>query len=191
MSEQLTQATRETKENVNKTADVDKDVDFLMNKMQSLEAEVNATERYSRSYNAWLLGEPEITGEQCAKVVDDILRNNLGQSGQTIEHAHHIGKPRGGQPRQIIGRLFSRQIRADVFRAVRAGLRQECIRIVDDLTRVDLQEKRRVQPLMNTLYKENKRPFFRNGRLYAENRPVPFGLIDDFMSSEEGRAATK
>ena len=44
--------------------------------------------------------------------------------------------------------------------------------IVDDLTRVDWQEKRRVQPLMNKLYKENKRPFFRNGRLYAENRPV-------------------
>ena len=91
MSEQLTQETRETKENVNKTADVDKGVDFLMNKMQSLEAEVNATERYSRSYNARLLGVPEITGEQCAKVVDDILRNKLGQSGQTIEHAHHIG----------------------------------------------------------------------------------------------------
>ena len=56
---------------------------------------------------------------------------------------------------------------------------------------IDWQEKRRVQPLMNKLYKENKRPFFRNGRLYAENRPVPFGLIDNFLSSEEGRAATK
>ena len=44
---------------------------------------------------------------------------------------------------------------------------------------------------MNKLYTENKRPFFRNGRLYAENRPVPFGLIDDFMASEEGLAATK
>ena len=69
----LTQATRETKENVKKTADIDKDVDFLMNKMQSLEAEVNATERYSRSNNARFLGVPEITGEQCAKVVDDII----------------------------------------------------------------------------------------------------------------------
>ena len=91
----------------------------------------------------------------------------------------------------IIIRFFSRQTRAEVFRAARAGLRQDGIRIVDDLTRVDWQEKRRVQPLMNKLYKENKRPFFRNGRLYAENRPVPFGLIDNFLSSEEGRAATK
>ena len=68
VSEQLTQATCETKENVKKTADIDKDVDFLMNKMQSLEAEVNATERYSRSYNARFLGVPEITSEQCANV---------------------------------------------------------------------------------------------------------------------------
>ena len=88
MSEQLTQATRETKENAKTTAEIDKDVDFLMNKMQSLEAEVNATERYSRSYNARFLGVSEITGEQCAKVVDDILRNKLGQLGKTIEHAH-------------------------------------------------------------------------------------------------------
>ena len=191
VSEQLTQATRETKDNVKKTADIDKDVDFLMNKMQSLEAEVNAAERYSRSYNARFFGVSEITGEKCAKVVDDILRNKLGQSGQTIEHAHRIGKPKGNQPRQIIVRFFSRQIRAVVFREARAGLRQDGIRIVDDLTRVDWQEKRRVQPLMNKLYTENKRPFFRNGRLYAENRPVPFGLIDDFMASEKGRAATK
>ena len=49
VSEQLTQSTRETKENAKKTANIDKDVEFLMNKMQSLEAEVNATERYSRS----------------------------------------------------------------------------------------------------------------------------------------------
>ena len=78
-----------------------------------------------------------------------------------------------------------------MFRAARAGLRHDGIRIVDDLTRVDWQEKRRVQPLMNKLYKENKRPFFRNRWLYAENRPVPFGLIDNFLSSEESRAATK
>ena len=120
--EQLTRATRETKGNVKKTADIDKDVDFLMNKIQSLEAEVNATERYSRSYNARFLGVPEITGEQCAKVVDDILRNKLGQSGQTIEHAHRTGKPKGNQLRQIIVRFFSRQIRAVVFREARAGL---------------------------------------------------------------------
>ena len=79
-----------------------------------------------------------------------------------------------------------------MFRAARAGLRQDGIRFVDDLTRrVDWQEQPRVQPLMNKLYKENKRPFFRNDRLYAENRPVPFGLIDEFLSSEEGRAAMK
>ena len=47
VSDQLTKATCVTKENAKKTADIDKDVDFLMNKMQSLEAEVNATERYS------------------------------------------------------------------------------------------------------------------------------------------------
>ena len=96
VSEQSTKATCVTKENAKKTADIDKDVDFLMNKMQSLEAEVNATERYSRSYNARFLGVPEETGEQCASVVNDLLCNKLGQSGQAIENEHRIGKTGGG-----------------------------------------------------------------------------------------------
>ena len=54
-----------------------------------------------------------------------LLRNKLGQSGQAIENAHRIGKTGCGQPRQIIVRFFSRQTRADVFRAARAGLRQD------------------------------------------------------------------
>ena len=117
VSEQLTKATCVTKENAKKTADIDKDVDFLMNKMQSLEAEVNATERYSRNYNARFLGVPEETGER-------------GRS------------------------LFGSSRAKHVFRAARAGLRQDGIRIVDDLTCVDWQEKRRVQPLMNTQTKQ-------------------------------------
>ena len=43
VSEQLTQATCETKDNANKTTAIDNDLDLLMNKMLSLEAEVNAT----------------------------------------------------------------------------------------------------------------------------------------------------
>ena len=49
-----------------------------MKKMQSLEAEVNATERYFRSYNARFPGVAEETGEQCASVVNDLSRNKLG-----------------------------------------------------------------------------------------------------------------
>ena len=46
VSEQLTQATCETKENVNRNTAIDNDLDFLMNKMLSLEAEVNATVKH-------------------------------------------------------------------------------------------------------------------------------------------------
>ena len=40
MCKQLTQATCETKESANTIAAIDKDVDLLMNKMQSLEGSV-------------------------------------------------------------------------------------------------------------------------------------------------------
>ena len=108
VSEQLTQATRETKENVKKTAEIDKDVDFLMNKMQSLEAEVNATERYFRSYNARFLGVSEITGEQCAaKVVDDIINyyatNLASQAKQSNTRTASVSRKATNRGRLLCG----------------------------------------------------------------------------------------
>ena len=38
-------------------------------------------------------------------------------------------------------------------------------RFMDDLTNKNLEEKRRLSPLMNKLYKDNQRPRFANGRL--------------------------
>ena len=57
------------------------------------------------------------------------------------------------------------------------------LRIVDDLTAKDLDEKRRLLPLMNKLYQEKKRPRFANGRLYAGGKPVSREIINSFLST--------
>ena len=93
--------------------------------------------------------------------------------------------------RPIIARFYSRATRVTVMRDARQKLEGSGVRIVDDLTAVDLKEKLRVQPFMNYLYNVNKRPAFRNGRLYAEKRIVPLDEITAFLESEVGKAAAQ
>ena len=118
----------------------------------------------------------------------------------------------GNQARQVIARFYSRATRLDVMRAARrtlegTGIRRARrghgnsrarrtlegtgIRIVDDLTTADLKEKQHVQPYMNWLYSDNRRPAFRNGRLYANKRMISLDEIEAFLGSEVGKAASR
>ena len=45
-------------------------------------------------------------------------------------------------------------------------------RFIDDLSQDDLREKERVRPYMDELYRQHKKPSFRNGKLYLEGREV-------------------
>ena len=101
-------------------------------------------------------------------IVEDLLHQKFNQSGNVIENAHRIGKQTQDKPRHIIARFHSRVVSTRVMRATRTNLRDSKLRFVDDLTKEDMQEKQRVRPLMNELFKTNRRPSFRNGKLYAE-----------------------
>ena len=46
-----------------------------------------------------------------------------------------------------------------------------------------------MQPYMDKLWRENERPNFRVGRLFAEGRPVRENDISMLLASEEGKAA--
>ena len=69
------------------------------------------------------------------------------------------------------------------MRSSKERLRNTGLRFVDDLTQKELEEKRRIKPLMDELYSENKRPRFINGRLYAEGRAVLRETIDSFLAT--------
>ena len=56
---------------------------------------------------------------------------------------------------------------------------------------VDMAEERRVQPYMDKLWRENKRPSFRGGRLFAKGWPVRENDISMFLASEDGNAAIR
>ena len=151
--------------------------------ISSMTSDLNSLERYTRSFNFRILGLPESEDENCMDSVRQILKDKFDIEAPVIENAHRVGISRGDKPRQMIARFYSRAIRRDVMISSRERLRNTRLRFVDDLTQKDLEEKRRIKPLMDKLYSENKRPRFINGRLYAEGRAVSRETINSFLAT--------
>ena len=137
---------------------------------EQMQTQINSLERYTRSFNLRFLNIKETEGENCREVLGNLLDTHLGISGDTIENAHRTGKKPENGPRQLIARFHSRIHRNQVIRSARNLDPRPPFIVVDDLTPADLEEKRRLKPLMEKLYREGKRPRFFAGRLYAGNR---------------------
>ena len=153
--------------------------------MRSLETELNALQRYTRGFNICIIGMPESDSENCITSIQVVLKEKFGLNSPVIKNAHHVGSNRGGKPRQVIARFFSRAVRRDVMIVAKEKLEGTGYRFIDDLTNKDL-EKRRLKPLMNELYRDNQRPRFVNGRLYGNGRPVTREAINSFLAAESG-----
>ena len=148
----------------------------------TVESEINSLERYTRGFNIRILGVAEHDGEDCIGRVQELLSDYFNVSEPVIENAHRVGVSRAGKPRQLIARFHSRAIRRDVISVAREKLKDTQYRMVDDLTAKDLDEKRRLRPLMEKLFKEKQRPRFINGRLYANGKPLPRETIHAYLS---------
>ena len=163
--------------------DVTRDLQSATVTIAKLEDKSNRAERHSRSFNVRLLGVREVDGENCVNRVEHILLDKFGLKGNISENAHRTGKRSadGKYPRHIIARFHSRVTRGNVMRSTRDKLNNSPYRFVDDLTQTDLMAKQRVRPFMVELYKGNKKPSFRNGKLFSEGREVTSQEINRFL----------
>ena len=75
--------------------------------------------------------------------------------------------------------------------SARENLQNTGMCFIDDLTHKDLDEKRRLKPLMDKLYNENKRPRFLNGRLYDEGRAVSRETINSFQATVPATSSSR
>ena len=152
---------------------------------------LNFLERYTRSFNVRILGLPEGKDENCIDSVHQILKDKFGIATTVIENAHRIGLSRDDKPRQMIARFYSRATRLAVMTSARENLQNTGMRFIDDLTQKDLDEKRRLKPLMGKLYNENKRPRFLNGRLYSEGRVTSRETINSFLATVPATSSSR
>ena len=157
--------------------------------ISNLEEELLKLQRCTRGFNIRVLGIAETQKEDCRAKVHEVLKTHFGYEGDIIENAHRLPARNQATLKPIIARFHSRATRGEIMRVARDSLKESGIRFTDDLTAADMAEKRRVQPYMDKLWRENKRPSFRGGRLFAEGRPVRENDISMFLASEEGKAA--
>ena len=68
--------------------------------------------------------------------------------------------------------------------SAREKLQGTGIRFVDDLIPADLEEKKRLKPLMTDLYNKNMTPRFIQGRLYANRQLVSQNEIKAFFDNQ-------
>ena len=135
----------------------------------------------------------ELTDGNFLKKVHSVLPDKFGLEGSIVQNARHVGNnnPKSEGTHVMIARFYSRATRGDVMRNAGTKLQWSGMRILDDLTARDLEEKRRIQPHMNKLWQDRKRPSYRNGTSYAERRPVQREVINAWLSSDEGIAPSR
>ena len=148
----------------------------------------NESERRSREYSIRLKGVPAASvtphSDHRVPVASILVKNKLVAQGITeadvkkaMEIAHPLGKPIDGKF-NIIARFYARPYRNAVIRAAKQlGDKVEGVdRITEDLTKLDMENKRRAYPQMQAAWEDGQKVQFRKGRLVINGKTVP---IDD------------
>ena len=82
--------------------------------------------------------------ENCVKKVETLLREKFGWDGDiNIERAHRDGKPVNGKPQHVLVKMLSYRDKMKILKESRRALEGLPVFVVDDLTGVDLAEKKK------------------------------------------------
>ncbi|KAJ8046854.1 hypothetical protein HOLleu_05676 [Holothuria leucospilota] len=131
---------------------------LLEQRIRELESEKNQTaealnkqERFSRRSNIRIVGYPTTPEENCIDIAKKVLEK-VGIPDASIERAHRDGARREDRNRHLLVRLSFFQDKITALRNQRKKLKDEGYFITDDLTFVDLSEKRKWKQQVAELY---------------------------------------
>ena len=102
-------------------------------------------ERFLRKNNIRILGMRFSLNENCISKATEYL-SNLLQRDVKIERAHRDGRVPTGEDRHILVRCSFYQDKCNILQTAKASLGSSNIYIVEDLTPLDLKEKKNGQP---------------------------------------------
>ena len=149
---------------------VTKKLEELQKKVLDYGDEMNKLERFSRRNNLRILGMAEERKEDTLEVVTNLLKEKFNFQEVELERAHRVGKPTPGRTRQIIFKLLRYTDKIAIHRSAKDALKGTNLRIVDDLTKADLDRKISLHPIMNQAYNDGKKVRFYDGRLYLDGQ---------------------
>ena len=81
-----------------------------------------------------------------------------------VERAHRDGKKLEGKPRHVLVKLLSYRDKVEIMKSSRVVLKDEKFFIVDDLTKKDLEEKRKYREEVQGLYQHGTKLRFFAGK---------------------------
>ena len=157
---------------------MEKEVQELRSQVSQNADALNKSERFSRRNNIRLVGIPEVPQgdrENCIETAEEILSTKFEVTTK-VERAHRDGRRMDGRPRHILIKLLSYRDKVDIMRRARETLKNERYFIVDDLTPMDLAEKKKWNKKVQELY--------RNGtklRFYAGKWRTAGGVVFNFQ----------
>ena len=141
--------------------------DATLAKMAAAE---NKLERFSRRNNIRVVGLKEKTGEKPEEVVKKLFSEKFNMEHCNVERAHRDGKIMDGdRPRHMLVKLLSFQEKLEILRGQRKALEEYTIYIVDDLTKKDLEEKRKFKEDVKSAYDRGTRYHFSAGKWRGRN----------------------
>ena len=164
-SKRIDELEKKNKSLEKKSVNMEKEMNGLRERVFNLEANMNKGERFSRRNNFRIVGIKENQNpgvqEDCVSIVEKIIRDKFGMEAK-VERAHRDGAKHDHRPRHILVKTLSYRDKAQVMKTARGVLQNAGFFIVDDLTKKDLEEKRK--------WAENVKALYSNGtklRFYA------------------------
>ena len=112
--------------------------------------------------------------ENCISKATEYL-SNLLQRDVKNEQAHRDGRAPTGKDRHILVKCSLYQDKCNILQTAKASLRSSNIYIIEDLTTLDLRERKKWSANVSKLYKDGIKLSFRNGKWrQADGTPYKF-----------------
>ena len=157
---------------------MEKAYEHLAQRVGSHDSEVNKKERLSRRNNFRIVGVNEPKDgktEDCAKFVEDILKTKFKMDIK-VERADRAGKrgdkPRD-KPRHIIVKTNLYDEKVAIMKNARDALKDDPFYFVNDLTKQDLEQKKKHKKEVQDLYAKGTKLRFYAGQ-WRGNGGVPY-----------------
>ena len=155
---------------VKKTKEIEKEIEDIKITLSRHTSDANKAERFSRRNNFRIVGIPEAKGnerEDGPKLVENVIRENFGMDVK-VERAHRDGM-KADRPRHILVKMLSYRDKVEIMKNARKNLESKPFYIINDLTKADLEEKKKWRKEVKELYSNGTKLRFFAGKWRTSN----------------------
>lgn len=163
LTKRMDELEKREEQNVRRIQALENEVKELKKVDASQSEQLNIQERFSRRNNLRIIGYPTEENENCIEITKKIMEK-MGVPDVRVERAHRDGRAVNGKPRHILVKLSFYLDKVAALSKQRQALQDEQFYITDDLTKQDLQEKRKWRQQVTQLYSEGTKLRFIAGK---------------------------